>query len=281
MTRIAVNGIALNVEQWGQGRPLLALHGFTGSVSTWAPFARAWPGWRVVAVDLIGHGASDAPSDPARYRMERAVEDIVSLLEMLELGRAAVLGYSLGGRVALHLALLAPERVDALVLESAAPGIDDPAEREARVRSDEELARFIERDGVAAFVDRWESMPLFATQRRLPREVQARQREQRLANRPAGLANSLRGMGAGAQEPLQGRLGEVTAPTLLIAGALDEKYRRLTETMASAIPRARAAVVADAGHTVHLERPDDFARAVRTFLDERASSVTATREVVR
>ncbi len=281
MSRVEVNGLALNVEQWGEGRPLLCLHGFTGSAATWAPFAGRWAGWRIVAPDLIGHGASDAPADPARYRMERAVADLTALLDALAVARAAVLGYSLGGRVALHLALLAPERVEALILESVSPGIDDPEERAARVQSDEALAASIERDGVEAFVEYWESIPLFATQRRLPPDVFARQRAQRLANRPHGLANSLRGMGAGAQSPLRSRLGEIRAPTLLIAGELDEKYRSLAMEMARLIPRARTAIIPGAGHATHLERPDDFARAVGDALEAWAPSFTARREAVR
>lgn len=281
MSRIEVNGVALNVETWGQGRPLLCLHGFSGSAATWAPFAGAWPGWRIVAVDLLGHGASDAPADPARYRMERAVEDLAALLDAVAIPRLAVLGYSMGGRVALHFALFEPERVEALILEGASPGIDNPAERAVRVSSDEELAAFIEREGIAAFVDRWEALPLFATQRRLPAEVLARQRAQRLANRPEGLANSLRGMGAGAQTPLTERLGEIRLPTLLIAGALDEKYRALAQRMAKSMPDAEAVIVPDAGHAVHLERPGDFARAVREFFDARALRGMQTTEAVR
>ncbi|HWQ28999.1 MAG TPA: 2-succinyl-6-hydroxy-2,4-cyclohexadiene-1-carboxylate synthase [Dehalococcoidia bacterium] len=281
MSRVEVNGIALNVEQWGEGRPLLCLHGFTGSASTWAPFAGAWPGWRIVAVDLIGHGASDAPADPARYAMERAVDDLAAVLEATGVRRATVLGYSMGGRVALHFALLAPERVEALILESASPGIDDAAERAARARSDEELAAFIEREGIEAFVDRWESLPLFATQRSLPADTLARQRAQRLANRPEGLANSLRGMGAGAQRPLRSRLGEIRVPALVIAGALDDRYRALAYEMARSMPQATAVIIPGAGHAPHLERPGDFARAVGAFLDGRGLAIIETREATR
>lgn len=281
MTRIEVNGLALNVEQWGDGRPLLCLHGFTGSAATWAPFAGRWPGWRIVAPELIGHGASDAPADPARYRMECAVADLTALLDALRIDRAVVLGYSLGGRVALHLALLTPERVEALILESASPGIDDPEERAARVRSDEALAALIEREGIEAFVDYWESIPLFATQRRLPPETLARQRAQRLAHRPHGLANSLRGMGAGVQSPLRPRLAEVRQPTLLIAGELDEKYRTLATEMARLIPEAKAVIIPGAGHATHLERADEFARVVGDVLEAWAPGFTVRKEAVR
>lgn len=267
MPRVAVNGVRLNVERRGSGPALLLLHGFTGSGASWdrhlPTFSR---GYSTVAVDLIGHGASDAPVDPGRYRMERCVADLVALLDHLGIDRAAVLGYSMGGRVALHLALAAPERVSALVLESASPGIADPAARQARVRSDEALAEMIEREGLEAFVDYWERVPLFATQERLPADVRDRVRRRRLASSPRGLANSLRGMGAGAIEPVVDRLGQIRAPTLIIVGELDRKYRDLGRMMESTVPNVRLEVVPNAGHTVHLEQPEAFERAVLAYL---------------
>jgi 2-succinyl-6-hydroxy-2,4-cyclohexadiene-1-carboxylate synthase len=198
--------------------------------------------------------------------MERTVEDLVAILDRLGIERATWLGYSMGGRVALGAAVMAPSRVAALVLEGASPGIADPLERAARVRDDEALAEFVEREGVAAFVERWEALPLFASQTRLPEEVRAAQRRQRLANNLRGLANSLRGVGQGAQPPLLDRLGEVGVPALLLAGAEDAKFRRLAQELAAAMPMAQVAVIADAGHAAHLEQPAAFERAVLRFL---------------
>ena len=274
MSRIPVNGVHLNVETAGNGPALLLLHGFTGSVSTWKPHLDSWPGFTTIAVDLLGHGSSDCPADPQRYGFEHAVADLVAVLESIGVARVSVLGYSLGGRLALHLALhLArhlPRRLSNLILESASPGIDEASEREARFRSDRSLADAIERDGIASFVERWEALPLFSTQRCLPAKDRERLRRQRLANDPQGLANSLRGMSVGVQEPLLARLGTIDAPVLLIAGVLDEKYRRLAEQMAARLPRARVETVSGAGHAVHLEQPAVFARTVRSFLDEHA-----------
>jgi len=262
-----LNGLSYNVQVTGRGPALLLLHGFTGDLHTWDPFVPAWSQkFRVIAVDLPGHGRTGAPRDPERYRLERCAADLVRLLDELGADDVRVLGYSMGGRVALHLALAAPQRVTALVLESASPGIRDPAERAARRQADEELAAFIEREGVASFVERWERLPLFATQARLPEGVRSAVRAQRLRQRAEGLANALRGMGAGVQEPLHGRLGEIQAPALLLAGALDEKYVSIVQEMAALMPRARAVIVPDAGHAVHLERPDAFMQAVTEFL---------------
>ena len=271
MTRIAVNGVHLNVEVSGEGPPLLLLHGFSGSAATWTPHLKAWQGFTAIAVELLGHGASDCPADQRRYRMERCLEDLVALLDLLPASggrRVAVLGYSMGGRVALRLALRAPERLWALALESASPGIEDASERAARARSDADLADDIERDGLEAFVERWQALPLFASQTRLPVAVRDELRRQRLQNDPQGLAGSLRGLGAGQQEPVIARMDEIRIPVLLLTGALDDKYCDLARRMATALPCARTEVVPDGGHAVHLERPQVFAGAVRGFLEE-------------
>jgi 2-succinyl-6-hydroxy-2,4-cyclohexadiene-1-carboxylate synthase len=262
-----VNGITLHIELSGAGRPLLLLHGFTGSAATWATFLdQLAPHFRALAPDLIGHGRSGSPPDAGRYSIERCVADLLAILDMLQLERADVLGYSMGGRVALHLACAARERVGALVLESSSPGIADPAERDARVAADEALAESIERDGLAAFVERWERLPLFASQAGLPQEVRARLHAQRLRNDPRGLANSLRGMGAGSQASLWEQLPGLGIPTLLIAGELDAKYRALAGQMQALLPNARATIIAGAGHAVHLERPQAFVQNVLEFL---------------
>ncbi len=266
MTRVEVNGLHLNVEIAGDGFPLLALHGFTGSATTWQPFAASWAQYRIIAVDLIGHGASDAPADESRYTMASCTADLVALLDALDVERAALLGYSMGGRVALQFALAAPGRIEALVLESASPGIDDAGDRTTRVAADRALADSIERDGIEAFVDRWEALPMWATQAALPEPVRQRLRAQRLRNSTAGLANSLRGMGAGAQEPVLDRLGELRMPVLLIAGEHDAKYRQLAYDMRERIRDARINIVEGAGHAVHLEQPAAFVPLVKEFL---------------
>ncbi len=266
MTLLGVNGARLGVHVEGEGPALLLLHGFTGSSATWTPHLAAFEGFATVSVDLLGHGDSDAPPTPSRYRMERCVDDLTSLLDDMEIDRAAVLGYSMGGRVALQFALRAPDRLWALVLESASPGIEDAEEREERVRSDAALADKIERNGVESFVDRWQAIPLFASQDRLSADVREELRRQRLRNSPVGLANSLRGAGAGVEDPVIRRLREIDIPTLLIAGALDQKYVALAHKMSDALPCARTQIVPDAGHATHLEQPETFDRAVREFL---------------
>ena len=240
MSRVATNGIFLNVEVTGDGPIVLMLHGFTRDARAWEPVLPALDGYRVVRVDLIGHGKSDAPEDPSRYTMAHAVEDLTALLHHLSVDKYALVGYSLGGRVGLHLATAAPERLWALVIESASAGIEDPAQRAARVESDEKLAQSIFTDGIEAFADRWQAQGLFASQASLPEGVLAEQRRQRIENSPLGLANSLRGMGAGAQDYILDRLEVIEAPSLFLAGALDTRYAALAPVLASKVAGAEA-----------------------------------------
>lgn len=270
---VAVNDLNIAVTLAGSGPPLLLLHGFTGSAATWAPFLPIFgTRRRVIAPDLIGHGDTDAPAAPDRYRMEQSVADLLALLDRLGVAQADVLGYSMGGRVALHLALAAPRRIRTLLLESAAPGLTDPAERNTRIQSDHALAAAIERDGIAAFVAQWERLPLFASQLQLPDPVREQQRMQRLHNRPIGLANSLRGMGAGQMEPVWERLTTLGMPVLLLVGAEDQKYGEIGRRMAALLPAARLVSVPHAGHTIHLEQPDRFAQLVVEFLGNAVAS---------
>jgi 2-succinyl-6-hydroxy-2,4-cyclohexadiene-1-carboxylate synthase len=264
---LPIDDVHYRLRVHGDGPALLMLHGFTGSGATWEPHAVALSNhYRCIAVDLLGHGRTRAPADPTRFTAERAVRDLLAILDALGLQSVAVFGYSMGGRLALNLALAAPNRIHGLILESASPGIADPSERAARVAADEALAKAIVEQGVEAFVARWEALPLFSSQAALPPAARERLRAQRLDNNPMGLANSLRGMGAGTMPAVRDRLAELRMPTLLIAGALDDKYRQLALSMARDIPGAAVAIVPGAGHAVHLERPDEFDYLVGRFL---------------
>ena len=237
----------------GAGRVVL-VHGFSQTLGSWgAVGGRLARRWEVVRVDLPGHGGSGG--------IRVGFEEAARLLG--EAGRDGVyVGYSLGGRLCLRLALDRPDLVRGLVLLGASPGIAEAAGRARRRDDDEALATGIERDGVAAFLDRWLAGPLFAT---LP--AAAAGREERLANTPAGLASALRRLGTGVQEPLWDRLATLAPPTLLVAGALDAKFGAVAREMAAAIgPAARVALVPGAGHAVHLERPDATAELVEGFL---------------
>ncbi len=268
---VQVNGVRLGVEQRGEAEKsdltLVMLHGFTGSAAGWGHQLDAFAayGLRVIAFDLLGHGQSDAPANPQRYAIEHCQQDILAALHELGVneGQAVLLGYSMGGRIALYTAFSGFFR--ALILESASPGLEDQARREQRRISDEALAASIERDGVQAFIEHWENLPLFASQRSLPYECREALRRQRLQNRAAGLAQSLRGVGTGVQPPLHARLPSLHIPVLLIAGELDTKFTAIARQMAQLLPQAQLHIIAGAGHAVHLERPEEFVSLVRDF----------------
>jgi 2-succinyl-6-hydroxy-2,4-cyclohexadiene-1-carboxylate synthase len=247
------------VDGGGAGERVVLVHGFTQTLAAMEPLAARLRGGRdVVSVDLPGHGRSPAPAS--------SFEDAATMLG--ETGRrAAYVGYSLGGRLCLRLALDRPDLVTALVLIGASPGLDDPVERAARRASDAELADEVERVGVERFLDRWLAQPLFAT---LPAERAGR--AERLANTAANLARSLRLHGTGAQQPVWHRLETLRPPALLIAGAADAKFSALARRMAAAIgPSAQVALIPAAGHAAHLERPDEVAALVRDFLREQGT----------
>lgn len=237
---------------------VVLLHGFTQSGTAWAPVTEALTqaGHEVVTVDAPGHGASaDVRADlwqAAGLIVEAAGEH-----------PADYVGYSMGARMALHVALAHPDAVRRLVLVSGTGGIDRADERAARRAADEEVAQRAERDGTAAFLRWWLARPLFAT---LPPEAAAL--ESRLAGTPAGLASSLRLAGTGTQEPLWDRLGAIAVPTLVVTGALDPAYCANGQRLVKAIgPNASLTVIPGAGHAVALEQPARFTATLLAFLD--------------
>ena len=244
---------------------LVLLHGFTQTGASWAPLANLFPRYRLLAPDAPGHGAASSVAAD----LWGTADLLAATLAAAGIEQAHWAGYSMGGRMALHLALLHPGRVAKLVLISTSAGIEDPAQRKARRHADEVLAQRVERGGTQGlqdFLSAWLAQPLFAT---LPAERSGL--DQRLANTPAGLASSLRLAGAGTQEPLWGRLpelGERGVPVLLVAGELDRKYCEQAAAMAALIgASARTHVVRGAGHACHLERPEEVAAVISRWLN--------------
>ena len=259
--------VRVHGSERGSGPAVVLLHGFTGCAAAWDGLAeRLAARHRVLAFDLPGHGAAPAPARPDDCGLTRVAAALAARVGAVGVSDAVWVGYSLGGRVALHVALDHPARVRGLVLEGASPGIADPAERRARAAADAALADAIERDGLERFVDAWLAQPLFASQARLPAAVREHERARRLRGSAAGYAAALRALSVGVQASLWSRLGEIRAPVLLLAGEEDVKYCGLARAMADAIRDARLALIGGAGHTAHLEQPRAWLAAVEPFL---------------
>ena len=234
---------------------VVLLHGFGGTHRAWDGVIAALDRerYRPLALDLPGHGEAADVERPITFAgcvahvLARAPE------------RFALCGYSMGGRVALRVALAAPERVARLVLVSTSAGIEDVAERAARREADERLARELETVPFEQFIERWRTQPLFAED---PPEVGALAREDQRRNRPDALAAVLRDIGTGEMESLWGRLAELTMPAIMLVGDRDEKFQALGRRMAELLPDAQMAVVSG-GHNLALENPDAVAQALQ------------------
>lgn len=233
---------------------VILLHGFGGT-------GRAWDGvierldrerYLPLALDLPGHASAADSERPITF--PGCVEHVLARAPE----RFALCGYSLGGRVALNVALATPERVTQLVLVSCSPGIEDPAERAERRRSDHRLADELERVPFEEFIERWRTQPLFADD---PPYVGELARADQRRNRPEALAAAMRGIGTGEMEPLWGRLHELTMPVTVVVGDRDAKFRALGRRMAGLLPDAEMAIV-PGGHSLALENPTAIARAL-------------------
>ena len=231
-------------------------------------------------IDCVGHGRSDAPETLEPYMMSSVVDQVLSVVGSHAPGVVHLMGYSMGGRIALSVAARAPWHFASVTTLSATPGMSDPIERAARHDADLALAERIETEGVEAFVDAWLTLPIFAPMISAFDSTQLHAtRMQRLANSSLGLANSLRGSGTGAMPPMWSSLPGLRSPFLALAGALDQRYVDIAREAAACAPFGRAEVVPGAGHALHVENPGEVAPLLREFLKgcETKSSTTETR----
>ena len=255
----------------GEGPPVTLLHGFTQSGRSWREVMSKMPaGWKWIVPDLRGHGETQTRQG-SPCSMDACMEDLLALWDDLGVERTHLAGYSMGGRLALHVTARRPDRVLSLLTIGAHAGLEEDA-REGRRRGDEGLAERMEKEGVEAFVDYWGALPLLAgLERRGPPYV-AQVRAERLQNHVAGLACSLRDMGAGAMEPVWNELGQVTFPCTFVAGQQDHGYVASARRLAATVRNGKFEIVPRAGHAVHQERPDAFARLLASHL----AAATAT-----
>jgi 2-succinyl-6-hydroxy-2,4-cyclohexadiene-1-carboxylate synthase len=246
---------------------LCFLHGFMGSSADWASIVEGLADdVHCLTMDLPGHGRSLDRGDDV-YSVAGATEAVVKVLDAEEVSACTLVGYSMGGRVALSLALREPDRVDRLVLESVSPGLRSEAERAERRAVDADRADRIEED-LDAFLADWYRQALFESLARYGLvETMVRTRS---TNDPRELARALRGLSPGRQASFWDRLDTLDGPTLILTGALDDKYVAITDEAATRIDPARRVVIPEAGHNVHAERPSAFLDALGSFLADTA-----------
>jgi 2-succinyl-6-hydroxy-2,4-cyclohexadiene-1-carboxylate synthase len=259
--------MGLTALTWGSGPATLLLHGFTGSSASFDTLRPLLgPSLRAVVPDLPGHRRTP----PATW--DHTIAALGELLATHSVsGPIDVIAYSMGARLALGLALAHQRHVRRLVLISGAAGIDDAHERAQRVRDDDALAAILERDGLRAFLARWERHPVLQGLHSLPGDRADALRAVRASHDPAGLAQALRLLGQGAQPPLWSALPSLRVPTLLLAGEDDAKYAALARRLAQHLPDATVRLL-PAGHSPHLEAPEPTATALLDFLRPRRAT---------
>ncbi|MEK5528688.1 2-succinyl-6-hydroxy-2,4-cyclohexadiene-1-carboxylate synthase [Viridibacillus sp. FSL R5-0468] len=262
---MTVNGLNLHYEIINPRvkKTVVLLHGFTGSSTTWDKVISSMSDQvRIIAIDLIGHGYTDSPKNVEHYSMEKQVSVLHGLLAQRGINKFTLVGYSMGGRIALAYALQYPETIEQLILESASPGLQTIEERTVRVKADNILAERLEKEGIQAFVDYWENIPLFESQKNLPQEIQEEIRADRLLQNERGLANSLRGIGTGQQNSYWDELTSFTKPVVLVTGELDKKFYQKAFDMKNLFQNCKHVVVSKAGHAIHVENPKTFATII-------------------
>ena len=249
----------ITVNDQSASPPLILLHGFTQTCRSWDPFLESLATRHgtlptIVRVDLPGHGGSGDVSADLPTTADLVVETC---------GSGLYCGYSMGGRVALHIAVQHPHVVRALITIGDTAGILDMSERNHRRSADDDLADSIESIGTTAFIDQWLAQDMFSGLPKSDTDLAQRQ-----SNSASGLAASLRLAGTGTQEPLWSFLHDLTMPTLFLAGANDQKFSAVADAMAHAVGReARSEHIPDSGHSAHLENPIRTADAISSFLN--------------
>ncbi len=271
--KIPTQNISLNVELFSEIDAVkdtqIFLHGFTDSAKDWKKTAeRLDDRFNKIAVDLIGHGKSDTPIEVDKYSTSSINSQLRDIINHFTKGKVILLGYSMGGRAALSFAINHHDKIKGMILESTSAGIEDPKEREERVKSDEELAEFIESNSIETFIDHWMNLEIFGTQKRFSNEQLQKLRMEKLQNSSIGLAQSLRGFGTGTMPYLGDKLSLLYFPVLLITGELDPKFTQINKELVQKFPSVHHQIIRNAGHNVHLEETGRFVTVVNRFLQK-------------
>ena len=245
---------------------ILLLHGFTGDSQDFSSvISLLSKKYCCLAVDLPGHGQTRVSGDETCYNISNTAQALIHLLDDLQIDKCLLLGYSMGGRLALYMTLHFPERFEKVVLESASPGLKSEKDRSHRRQADSQTAQNLENSNIKDFILNWYDRPLFKSLKNSPNFDQLV--ESRLANNPLELAKSLRHMGTGNQPSVWEKLAQNQIPLLLLAGEDDRKFQDINAEIASLCPAATFKIIPKAGHNIHFENLDNFVAVVRQFYD--------------
>lgn len=246
--------------------PIIFIHGFTGSAEDWIFISNLLPEkFLPISIDLIGHGKSDSPSDPKFYSCTYITNHLNSIINYFQFNKVILIGYSMGGRIALSYSLKFPDKLLGLILESTTAGIEDIEEKKKRVEHDLILAEKILNDGVENFIDYWFNTPLFLPLQKLKNINEIINK--RKFNNPIGLANTLKSFSTGLMNSYWDKLNKLDFPVLLISGEDDEKYTQQNKRMVKLFTKAKHEIVSNTSHNVHLEKPHLFTNLVLDFLN--------------
>ena len=259
-----MSNLYYNLE--GKGLPLLLIHGFTGSNKSFDILSKYLQQYfKIIRIDLVGHGESMSYKE-SEYSFENSINSINEIIEKLYLQMVNVLGYSLGGRTAMHLASVFQNKINKLILCSSTYGLDNQEEKKKRIYSDQKLINLLEEKGIVDFVNYWESIPLWESEKKLPLEKRMKNRRIRLENNPIGLALNLKHQGQGKQKNLLHELKKINNSTLILYGENDEKYKNLSKKLTKSIRNSKSVMVPESGHNIILENPIFVSREVKDFI---------------
>ena len=245
---------------------ILLLHGFTGDSQDFkSVISLLSQTYCCLAVDLPGHGKTRVNGDESCYNISNTAQALIELLDDLQIDKCLLLGYSMGGRLALYMTLHFSDRFEKVVLESASPGLKTAKDRSHRRESDFDTAQKLENSNLKEFLLSWYDRPLFKSLKKSPNCD--RLIETRLANNPIELAKSLRNMGTGNQPSLWEKLAQNQIPLLLLAGEYDDKFKTINTEIANLCSVASLKIVPKSGHNIHFENIDEFVAVVRQFYD--------------
>ncbi len=251
---------------------ILFLHGFMGNSHEFEPAIQLLGNdFSYLTLDLPGHGKTQVFGGDSCYSMVNTAQGIIQLLDRLNITQCFVVGYSMGGRLALYLTLHFPGRFTKVVLESASPGLATEKQRLERMQKDEQIARKLSRTtnqgDFMTFLSHWYAQPIFGDIKSHPQFNYMI--SDRLENNPAELAKSLRIMGTGKQPSLWSKISENQIPLLLLAGEYDQKFIDINSQMLQLCPSCQFKMINNAGHNIHLENTLSFVEAVNHFLNSK------------